>query len=707
MLNRKHYLHETEPPRPTPTTSTPRGRPLTACQRCSKKKKACVPVVDDESGNVLGCQRCLANRLSYCTLIETCERCKSDGEVCKPVVSSVTNQRIGCERCITSKLRDCSLYQKCERCEYSGEECVPFFPYDALHWANPRFLIACRTCCKEDCYTSCTVSECYEELYKFQEEYPDLYGDREPDWSLSERTPPCIDVECDENGAPIDRQGTEVETPTVVDFTGTTLTLASGNMFEAEPMDDHVSIGVTDANVEANSYDQRLAFTTDDHVSIGGSDAIVKAPLPSLAKPPARVLGSQQSAVTSSQFNAFLHPYDESDLEPDDSVCDSLSDKDYDGDSDHFEPSDHIGPSGGVKTSVDLDLTLNTMTFAETSCSGDANLFVLEDPRKPVLTRHSISRRVLYQHDYPHSVFLENRTMPSHSINEHCRGVVFVYRLAADSVDSWRFGIIQSIQYLVPHIDGTLEDAVFTLFEWVKPSPVNDDGYPKFFFAHDWDEVSPYFEKRVLVAGDHLEEGLFVNLVMGPWYNGCQGGRCVNDSDQAIQSSPDGPDRFKPLCPKGDLLESEHKRSEVHLPSDVRDIFARSKNGEYIFNYFESNKKAPAFQDNSFSKQWYFFKYCRMDRTVPLNICVVDGKPDQDPKDTINDMRKQSKDLRNHFIISDIVLDRSLPDCSTLPFYVVNRINLKNIKNDLHGKTFSIANVEQAVRSAVSAFFFC
>ena len=145
MLNRKQYLHETEPPRPTPITSTPRGRPLTACQRCSKKKKACVPVVDDESGNVLGCQRCLANRLSYCTLIETCDRCKSDGEVCKPVVSSVTNQIIGCERCITSKFRDCSLYQKCERCEYSGEECVPFFPYDALHWANPRFLIACRT----------------------------------------------------------------------------------------------------------------------------------------------------------------------------------------------------------------------------------------------------------------------------------------------------------------------------------------------------------------------------------------------------------------------------------------------------------------------------------------------------------------------------------------------------------------------------------
>ena len=135
-----------------------------------------------------------------------------------------------------------------------------------------------------------------------------MYGDREPDWSLSERTPPCIDVECDENGAPIDRQGTEEETPTVVDFTGTTLTLASGNMFEAEPMDDHVSIGVTDANVEANSYDQRLAFTTDDRVSIGGSDAIVKAPSPSLAKPPARVLDSQQSAVTSSQFNAFLHP---------------------------------------------------------------------------------------------------------------------------------------------------------------------------------------------------------------------------------------------------------------------------------------------------------------------------------------------------------------------------------------------------------------
>ena len=333
-----------------------------------------MPIVDDRSGEVLGCKRCKKNCITYCTLVEICGRCKQDGQVCTPVVSSVTNQRIGCDRCIRSKFRDCSLYQKCERCEFSGEECIPFFPYNQFDWGYPRFLIGCRACCKEDCFTPCSVSECHEDLYQFQDDYKELYGDGDPDWSVSERTPPQVYMEHDEDGVPIE-EVSEVETPTVVDFTGTTLTLATGNLFDADTNDDHVSIGAAGASVEAKTDYPNVADTTDDHDSIRATDATVKATSPPITEPPTRVMDSQQSAITSTEYNALLHPYAANDVEPEDSVQDSLSEEDNDEDCIHFDPSDNLGPCGGVKSCVDLDFTHDTMSFANTSCTGDANLF--------------------------------------------------------------------------------------------------------------------------------------------------------------------------------------------------------------------------------------------------------------------------------------------------------------------------------------------
>lgn len=103
----------------------------------------------------------------------------------------------------------------------------------------------------------------------------------------------------------------------------------------------------------------------------------------------------------------------------------------------------------------------------------------------------------------------------------------------------------------------------------------------------------------------------------------------------------------------------------VELPDDVDDVFVKSPNGDYCFSSFEPNQKAPYFDANSISTSRVFLQVLRVHQTIPLNICVVDGRPD--PKELLHKMRKQSKELCNTYLISDLFIDCQV-DCAMLPF---------------------------------------
>lgn len=96
----------------------------------------------------------------------------------------------------------------------------------------------------------------------------------------------------DKNGVPIEPGEGEFETPTVVDFIGTTLTLTSDNLFGADMTDDHVSIRGADGTAEAQSPSNR------QH------------------PPPVSWTCNSRPLIHSEEYNRVFHPYSRNENEP-------------------------------------------------------------------------------------------------------------------------------------------------------------------------------------------------------------------------------------------------------------------------------------------------------------------------------------------------------------------------------------------------------
>jgi hypothetical protein len=227
--------------------------------------------------------------------------------------------------------------------------------------------------------------------------------------------------------------------------------------------------------------------------------------------------------------------------------------------------------------------------FVNTKCRGSARFFSIPDASTSEIVCTIHNRRVKYE-DKDTMHFIECHTYPTTAMFNHCHERIVACR---DSTSSPCFlGVVEKMQYktLPVGFDSVINGSI-CLYQWKIDKDDNSHrhdqtkGVPYIFSGDSWNNISVHFVHRTFhLPRDYLEL-VFVNQVMGPTHSGWRNDT-LNHKDNGCQSSPSGPDRFHPSCPRLSLFPIGPQKP-LHF---VGDDYFYMKDG--VFHQLNNNKNS-------------------------------------------------------------------------------------------------------------------
>ena len=346
----------------------------------------------------------------------------------------------------------------------------------------------------------------------------------------------------------------------------------------------------------------------------------------------------------------------------------------------------------------------DTFEHVKTSSSGKTFFFSIQNPMMSTITATVVDKRVRKTIDSPHMTFVECRSFPAPGLSSHCHNCLVVYQHKPKS--KWRLGVIDTLQYKVVKRDRIIP-FVLRVYEWVpcvgsrtKPTSSSESKMPIIFSDDKWENIKCQFQHREISYGDYPEMIMkFINQVMGPMHKGFR-----NDTfctmDLGVQSSPSGPDRLRPGCPKSQLLPTTGV-VRIDLSQDL-EYFKLDERGN-IIKIRLYRKSLSKFNDD-LVRRYASYRPPLVNRELDSNHCVVQCH--NNSKTIFSIMKSPFHAAARSYLIPSLSSIYTRRHCSNweLYFYVVPIDKYEELRGCINGSKYPSNEFASTIDEKVKSY---
>lgn len=323
------------------------------------------------------------------------------------------------------------------------------------------------------------------------------------------------------------------------------------------------------------------------------------------------------------------------------------------------------------------------LQYTSTKVRGKAMVFAMHEPNRSVLEMTVHHRRIQHE-DTDFMYWMECRTYPVTTMQNHCLGCTVAFRANSDL--SWRFGVIDKIQYRLDVGNNSPVDCHVALWQWDIPEGYNPNscarkGIPFIFLSQDWSSTSAHFQFCEFRLPQDCVELVWINQVLGPPHNGYRYDT-INPLDGGVQSSPTGPDHFHPIPPQTPLLPII-RNYPVLLDKGIQDFFY-IRDDKYVKKHTTKKQKKIEYGDE-YINAFTYGKMLVLNKDVDVRYCFVqthDGSVV--PAET---MREVSLSMRGMYTVPSLI--SATDGHPEVKFFLVSPQRFRTLCEKLNGSVYS------------------